>query len=88
MKKIYMCPVTDIIGAEAEGMICASIIRKGVIDGNNDGISIQKNPNTDAGLHRYVTEWEVMTVLRPLPRNLIFGVTLNGNLITSVCITI
>lgn len=56
MKKIYVCPVTDIIGAEAEGMICASIIRKGVIDGNNDGNFYTENPNTDAGLPSNVTE--------------------------------
>ena len=56
MKKIYICPETEVIEAEAEGVVCASIKRYGVVDGENDGENYDENPNGPGGLPSEVVE--------------------------------
>lgn len=55
MKKIYICPETEVIEAEAEGVVCASIKRYGVVDGENNGEYYGEYPN-DGGLPSEVKE--------------------------------
>ena len=49
MKRLYISPVTEVLAAEAEGMVCASVKRYGVVDGDNDGDFYGEQPN-DGGL--------------------------------------
>lgn len=49
MKKIYICPETEVIEAEAERVVCASIKSYGVVDGDKDGNNYDENPNYNSG---------------------------------------
>lgn len=55
MKRLYISPVTEVLAAEAEGMVCASVKRYGVVDGDNDGDFYGEQPN-DGGLPSGVIE--------------------------------
>ena len=56
MKRLYISPVTEVLAAEAEGMVCASVKRYGVVDGENDGENYDERPNANGGLPSEVVE--------------------------------